>query len=82
MGKYYFTYGANHQTKSGMSLGNFYTEIEAESEDHARAIMWKSRGPKWAFSYAEKFKNQSIDRFDLIQIGLDAVELPPELKGE
>ena len=75
MGKYYFTFGANHLNKDLMSLGNCYVEVEAESESAARDMMFAARGDKWAFCYLEEHKQKAIDRFDLIPETLEQVTI-------
>lgn len=75
MGKYFFTFGANHETKSGVSLGNNYVIIEAEDERTARDIMWQARGAKWAFSYPEEFFGTQAVDFNLGELPLETVRL-------
>lgn len=88
MPKYYFTFGANHLNKDLMSLGNCYVELEAETEEQARDMMFAARGDKWAFSYLEEHKHKAI--FDLVPQTLEQVTIdhddgeyhPTKLAGE
>lgn len=75
--KFFFTFGSNHLSDSGESLGFAYVMIEAQTEGFARHIMSERRGLKWAFSYTEEeFKTQPAE-YGLYQLTLDQVTLPP-----
>jgi hypothetical protein len=47
--KNYFTFGLGQQ-----ALSKTYVEIEAESRQAARDLMFENFGTKWAFQYNEK----------------------------
>ena len=72
--KFYFTYGSNHLTQDGRSLGQYYTMIEAENMEEARTIMFKARGAKWSFNYATA-EGAGIRDWDLKEISLEDVRL-------
>lgn len=78
MGKYYFTFGANHLNKDMMSLGNCFVEVEAETESQARDMMFAARGCKWAFCYLPEHKMKAIDRFNLVQQTLEQIAIDHE----
>lgn len=68
--EYFFTFGANHVDNEGISLGQRYVKIEAESELEAREIMFRARGEKWAFVYdATDFAGQE-ERYGLHEIDI------------
>jgi hypothetical protein len=81
MPTFYFTYGSKHQTIDGMSLGNYYTEIEAEDDDAAREIMHKARGPKWSMVYSSS-EAAGVNKFGLLPAPLDKVTLDSEAERE
>lgn len=75
MNKYYFTFGGNHRTREGFSLGQSYVVITAAFEEEARHLMHKARGDVWAFSYTEEeFKGQP-EEYGLTELTLDQVKL-------
>lgn len=78
---YYFTYGANHCTKDGVCLANYYTPIEAPSENEARAKMTEARGVKWSFSYAD-IHMAGVYEYDLKLAPLEDVKLPSLCNSE
>jgi|TARA_Y100000034_G_C6908939_1_gene422723 hypothetical protein len=47
---YMFTFGTNHVTEDGMSLGSCYVVIEG-TYDEARKKMFHLRGEKWSMQY-------------------------------
>lgn len=71
--EWYFTYGSNHKTKAGQSLGYHFTVIKGTYGD-ARAAMVRERGGKWAFQY-EKYEQMGVDQFGLSEYNLRAVSL-------
>lgn len=73
MSTYIFTFGTNHVTADGMSLGNFYVEIDG-TYGEARQKLVEARGPKWAFQYNNK-DEAGVDRFNLMKVSLDMVAL-------
>lgn len=75
MNEYYFSFGSNHRTADGSSLGNFYVVIQTDTEDEARDLMVKTRGLKWCTSYPTADKI-GVDRYNLRQIPLEDVWLP------
>lgn len=74
MKDYYFTYGSNHITEDGFSLGNFYTKIPAESYGEAREKMFLARGDVWAFQYPSA-EEAGVERFRLMEAPLEKVVL-------
>jgi len=74
MKDYYFTYGGNHLTKDGLSLGNFYTKISADSYMSARRKMFEARSDVWAFQY-ESAEDAGVYRFRLLEAPLERVAL-------
>lgn len=76
MPKYYFTFGANHTDKNGVSLGNRYCVIEAPEEGVARTMMAVARGMKWAFSYPESLFAGQAEKFGLKEVKLADIKLP------
>ena len=77
MESFYFTFGSNHETEGGFSLGMCFVEIKAESEWRAREMMHEARGPKWAFSYtAVDFAGQQ-EEYGLSRLTLEQVRLSP-----
>lgn len=75
MHKYYFTFGSNHETKQGYSLGRNYVMIEAVSEMFARQKMYDARTDKWAFSYTEKEFAGQPEKYGLTSLTLEQVTL-------
>lgn len=75
MEKFFFTYGANHVTKEGVSLGQYYTVIEAPNEGVAREVMYNARKDKWAFSYHENLFGDQAEKYKLHKIALQDVRL-------
>lgn len=73
MSTYIFTFGSNHVTADGMSLGGCYVEIEG-TYGEARQKLVEARGPKWAFQYNTK-EEAGVDRFNLMKVSLEMVEL-------
>ena len=68
--EYFFTFGSNHADSEGLSLGQRFVKIEAESEVMAREIMWRARGEKWAFCYtSEGFAGQP-EQYGLTEIDI------------
>ncbi len=70
---FYFTFGVNHKDKRGNSLENYFTVVEAENAEEARAIMFREYGKQWAFMYdnpnkagVEKYSMEFIDFKKLI----------------
>lgn len=74
MKDYFFTFGSNHRTSRGTSLGNCYVVIKAPNEGAARDIMFDTRGDEWAFSYPSA-EAAGVDRFYLNKVSLDEVRL-------
>lgn len=74
---YYFTFGSNHVTENGVSLGNCYVVIEGASEAEARDKMAEARGMKWCTSYPEHLFLDQIIKFNLKELTLDDVTLLP-----
>ncbi|AUR92203.1 hypothetical protein NVP1170O_090 [Vibrio phage 1.170.O._10N.261.52.C3] len=74
MKDYYFTYGSNHTTDEGFSLGNFYTKVPAESYGEARERMFLARGDKGAFQYLSA-EEAGVERFRLMEAPLERVTL-------
>lgn len=79
MAKFYFTFGMNHLNKDFMPLGHHYVEVEAESENQARDMMFAARGGKWAFCYNETEKEKAIDNWSLKPQTLEQVAIDPTL---
>lgn len=73
MSTYIFTFGSNHATEDGMSLGNYYVEIEG-TYGEARQKLVEARGSKWAFQYDTK-EEAGVSRFNLMKVSLDMVAL-------
>lgn len=76
---HYFTFGSNHETASGFSLGNCFVKIDLDCEIAARNVMFKARGAKWAFSYPSA-EAAGVDRFNLREVTIEQVTLPQEMK--
>jgi len=72
MPEWIFTYGSNH--KAEVSLGNYYTVVEAETEGEACEKMFEVRGNKFAFSYSSREK-AGVDEFNLQPAPLEFVRL-------
>lgn len=75
MSKYFFTFGSNHETKGGFSLGRSFVVIEADNLWEARDIMHKARGEVWAFSYTEKEFAGQQEAYGLTCLTLEQVAL-------
>ncbi len=75
MNKYYFTFGTNHETKQGYTLGRCYVLIEAVSEMLARQKMNDARGNSWAFSYTEEEFAGLPAKYGLTRLTLEEVIL-------
>lgn len=68
--EYFFTFGSNHVDNNGMSLGQRFVKISAETETTACETMWRARGEKWAFCYnAESFAGQP-EQYGLTEIDI------------
>lgn len=76
MNNFYFTFGSNHVTSDGASLGQHYVKITAESEGEARDQMAQARGLKWSFSYPEEHFADQPAKYGLREVSLEDVELP------
>lgn len=72
--EYIFTFGSNHVTQDGMSLGNYYCVIRSSDEKEARDEMFKCRGDKWAFCYKSKEK-AGVQRFNLREVTTEMIYL-------
>ncbi|ATB52680.1 hypothetical protein PVS_44 [Vibrio phage vB_VspS_VS-ABTNL-3] len=71
--EWYFTYGGNHTTKNGRSLGNNFTVIKGTWQE-ARIAMDRERSSKWAFQYGS-MEDAGVERFGLEEMNLRAVSL-------
>lgn len=64
MKKYYFTF-----MQSQYALKDYWIEIEAESEEEARRIMFSHWSDKWFTSYSEEnFSSEMFRKGCLLQI--------------
>lgn len=70
---WYFTYGGNHCTRDGRSLGYCFTVIKGTLQE-ARLAMVRERGDKWSFQY-DSMGDAGIEQFGLSEINLRAVSL-------
>lgn len=75
MNKYYFTFGSNHRTVEGFSLGQNYVVIQSETEHEARHVMHKARGEVWAFSYTEETFEGQPEEYGLTELTLEQVRI-------
>lgn len=73
--KYFFTFGSNHETKEGFSLGHSYVVIDANDLWEARDKMHKARGEVWSFSYTEEEFAGQPEKYGLTALTLDQVAL-------
>lgn len=71
---YFFTFGGNHCTEDGFSLGSFYCEILAETMNAARDQMFAARGDRWAFCYPSA-EDAGVTQFFLRKVSLDKIKL-------
>lgn len=68
--EYFFTFGSNHLSRRGASLGYRFVKIPAGSQEEAQEIMYRARGEKWAFCYsADEFKGQP-EKYGLSEIDI------------
>lgn len=75
MNNYYFTFGSNQETSSGMSLGNFFVCIKAKDENLARFDMFDVRGSSWSFCYTEEEFSGQPEKYGLKELTLDQVRI-------
>lgn len=73
---HYFTFGHGHYDKTHENLSDYYTIINAPTEDLARDIMFKIRGNKWSMVYESK-EEASVDDWDLKYIDIDLLTDQP-----
>ena len=76
MNAFIFTFGTNHQTDKGVSLGNRYAIIKATNKDEAVAIMAMTRGRKWSHCYDDA-ETAGVLNYKLRSIALDDLYLSP-----
>ena len=69
--KFYFTFGFGHTGKNLQSLAKRYCVINAPTEEEARSIMHKSRGPKWSMCYTETEFAGQVERYNLQEVRLE-----------
>ncbi len=79
MNKFYFTFGSAHCDAKGVSLGNCYVELSAETSSAARDQMFDARAIYWSFIY-ESAKGAGVERFDLTKRTLESVTI--DLTGD
>ena len=78
--KFYFTFGSNHMTSKGESLGMSYVVVEAHNMQQARDMMFAARGPKWSFCYgADEFRGQP-EEYNLTERSLESVTIETAVK--
>lgn len=70
MNNWYFTFGSNHRDQYGMSLGDFYVKISANSWNEARDRMFQVRDSLWSSQYDEKVFLPQIEKYGLKEIDL------------
>ena len=78
MNAFIFTFGSNHQTDKGVSLGNRYIVIKATNKGEAVAIMAMTRGRKWSHCYDDAEK-AGVLNYGLRSIPLDEIYLSPDV---
>jgi hypothetical protein len=75
MESYYFTFGSNHTTAQGMSLGQAYVKVTDADYARARDRMVDARGAYFAFQYNEESFAGQPEKYRLIEVSLEDVRL-------
>ncbi len=81
-GRWYFSYGSNHEDANGNSLGNRYTVVDVEPDKFqndrgysaARQLMFAARGDKWCMQY-DHADEIGISRFGLTEATLQEITI-------
>lgn len=81
-GRWYFSYGSNHEDATGVSLGSRYTVVEVDpgklENDRgygaARQMMFEARGDKWSMQY-DHADEIGVNRFGLTEATLQEVTI-------
>lgn len=75
MQTFYFTFGANQETKEGKSLGQCFVCIDAGDESQARFDMFDARGSSWSMCYTEEEFAGQPEKYGLTCVSLEYVSL-------
>ena len=78
---WYFTFGGNHVTADGASLGNNFVVIEGTLES-SREKLFEARGAKWSMQYNVNTFVQADPNgmWAIREVGLEDVWLPDEMR--
>ena len=74
---YAFTFGSNHTTEDGRSLGRCYCIVSPYGIKTARERMEFTRGSKWSMQYLLKdfLADKQSERYGLVEISIDDIGL-------
>ncbi len=76
--KRFITFGSNHLTAAGQSLGQCYMIVEGKNWHDIREKTCKIRGRKFCTDYPMEDLPEQISKWNLIEISTEDAQLPPE----
>lgn len=72
---HFFTFGGNHETADGISLGRCFLALRGDFTESRDKIV-EARGMKWSFQYTAKEFDGQAARFGLHEVSIDDIRLP------